>query len=95
MAPRPDNGLFIPEGVEAPAEVRQLAEDRGWVATWAKGRQTAAVFNPTAEPLTLEIPWSKGTPKQWSRDGHAQSLATHAGQVSVTLPAGESALLEE
>jgi len=84
-----------PEGVEAPAEVRLLAEDRGWIATWARGRQTAAIFNPTAKPLTLEIPWSKGTSKQWSTDGHAQSLATHAGQVSVTLPAGESALLEE
>jgi hypothetical protein len=75
--------------------MRLLPQDRGWLATWPAGRQAAAVFNPTPESLTIDVPWSAAAPQQWSQDGTSQPLPTTGGHVSVSLPANECALLEE
>lgn len=83
------------QGTTPPTAMRLLPKDRGWLATWPTGRQAAALFNPTAAPLTIEVPWSAAAPKQWSQDGTSQPLPIDGGHVTGSLPANGCALLEE
>ncbi|MCL4207280.1 MAG: hypothetical protein KJ000_32765 [Pirellulaceae bacterium] len=84
-----------PQDAEPPVSMRLLPQDRGWLATWPGGRQAAAVFNPTAAPLIIEVPWSAAAARQWSQDGTSQPLPITGGHVTVSLPPDHCVLLEE